>query len=123
MPSPYDPGDPSGDALAASIHDVAVLAADARERGLPVWFVDWPTNMTGALTHYHSWVPGWREALTPLGVRFVGHALSHRSCWGDVDFNHPGTQGARALSEIIAKVMIDGGSLDEVATLPPCATY
>lgn len=120
LPSPYSAGPAEGSALQASIHDVSVLAEDALERGLPVWFVDWPTNMDGAMARPYAGEPSWRAALEPLGVIFIGHGLPERACWGEEDTKHPGNQGARALSELIAARMVSGESMEKIAFEPRC---
>ena len=98
-----------------AIADLVSLAKEARERGLPVWMVLFPTSYRGEIPHWGESFPRWIAALRPLGVRFTGHGLAERSCWGFGDLDHPSEAGYLAITQRVAALIVGGDEPAELA--------
>jgi lysophospholipase L1-like esterase len=112
-----EPTEPDGQS--AEVADLQWLARDAAARGLSVWFVEMPNNLAQATAGFAG-SPRWREALAPLGVRFAGHALRERACWGYEDLGHPSAAGTVAIAARVAETILSDTSTPMGST-PPCA--
>jgi lysophospholipase L1-like esterase len=118
----------SEDEMLTGLEDIVRLAERIQQRGLPIWMMlspnpDWsgrqrPAEQRRARDREDN--QPWVQALEPLGVRFAGHALLERACWGLDDLTHPSASGALSLAEQLAEVMASGGSAVELAERPPC---
>lgn len=111
---------PGGNEAAAQHDDIRLLVRDARDRGLPVWFIEMPDNYAGASGGRFRGLEPWRSSLEPLGVLTGGHALGERVCWGFEDLAHPSEAGAAAIAARMAEVVKAGRSIPVGAT-PTCA--
>ncbi len=111
---------PKGTGQQAEIADLRLLALDAKARGLPVWFAEFPDQMDHGLRGF-SGSPAWRKGLADAGVRFGGHALGERACWAFVDAGHPGESGAYVIADALSDVIATGASLDTIRITPRCA--
>lgn len=111
---------PQGDEALREIADLRTLAADARRRGLQVWFLELPSHMEQALAGYEP-DGAWRVAMTEEGAPYGGHGLPERACWGFIDRGHPSEAGARVIAEVMADVIAGAGPQREVRRTPTCA--
>lgn len=111
---------PEGDEGEAQRADIRLLVADARDRGLPVWFIEMPNNWSQSSGGRFDGLVRWRSTLEPLGVLTSGHALGERACWGFEDLAHPSEAGAAAIAARMAEVVKAGRSIPVGAT-PTCA--
>ncbi len=110
----------TGDALEASVHDLSALAREAIGEGLDAWFVLMPTRYSQPVFERRASARSWVEAMSPAGLRFAGHLLAQRSCWGDEDFQHPSPAGYRAIAEVVAAAVVTGTSQPEPPVVPSC---
>ncbi|MCB9762196.1 MAG: SGNH/GDSL hydrolase family protein [Alphaproteobacteria bacterium] len=110
------------DQPSSGIPDLVTLATDARDQGLPVWFVGMPTNRMQPVEARARTLEPWAEALAPLGVKLVGHTLPQRSCWGNTDPHHPSEAGYRALAEAVAPVVAGRAPGGAMVDTPACGT-
>ncbi len=118
----------SDDEMLTGVEDMVRLVERIRRVGLPTWMMlspnpDWSARQRPAgerRAEDHNNNRPWVQALEPLGVRFAGHALLERSCWGLDDVTHPSASGALSLAEQIAGAMESGSSSTELAEEPPC---
>jgi len=119
----YAEADVELDGLEAStVRDLRTIAAQATAAGMTVMAIEWPHDMRLALNTVSPPSFQWRTALAPQDVRFGGHALNHRTCWGFKDHGHPSEAGARAIAEVIAEVMISQTTPEKLQTQPSCET-
>ncbi len=102
--------------LSPDVADILTIARDARDHGLPVFFLLFPVR-------YEGGGPGveWQQTLGPQGVIFAGHALTERSCWGHEDLGHPSEAGADAIAGTLIAVLQGGPSQNALVADPPCA--
>jgi lysophospholipase L1-like esterase len=105
---------------AGMLHDLASIITQAREKGLPVWVIEFPDNMKISVGRVAPLNRRWRDELEPLGAIFAGHALNTRSCWGFEDHAHPGEAGANAIARVMAQVMISDQRPTRLQTEPSC---
>ncbi len=111
--------DPSRDLhLAMTIADLRAITADAKARGIPVWLVLWPNDMTEALGGRVD-LQRWSQPLA--GLTMGGHALAHRSCWGHVDTWHPSEAGYRAIAHVVTEMMVTGEGSPTLQPQPKCS--
>ena len=97
------------------VADILTLARDARRRGLSVYFLLLPVHFGGGPPD-----GGWVSALEPEGVKFAGHRMSERACWGFVDLGHPSEAGADAIAATLAAVLQGGPSQTAAVETPSC---
>ena len=103
--------------------DIQTIVSQARARGLSVVLVEDPGRLDDAVGRVRQVDMRWREAMTPLGALFAGHALNTRDCWGHLDHGHPGVAGAEAIASVVADVMISGESTTGLSPEPPCTQF
>jgi len=114
-----DPTDKSRDLhLDMTIADLRAIAADADNRGIPVWLVLWPNDMTEALGGRVD-LRRWTDPLSTLTMG--GHALTHRSCWGHVDTWHPSEAGYRAIAHVVTEMIATGVGSPSLQPQPQCS--
>ncbi len=105
--------------------DMATIVTDARRRGLDVWMLlapSWHEREELTKPQLNAVNEAYVEALGPLGVKFGGHALRQRSCYGSHDKTHPGPAGARVMAEVMAKIIATGVSRPVQVERPRCGT-
>lgn len=117
---PQYPRQDAEGAFTASVHDLTVLSQEATAEGLDAWFVLMPTQYSQPVSERAKTARGWVEAMSPAGVRFAGHLLPQRSCWGDEDLQHPSASGYRALAEVVSDAIAAGASEPEPRREPSC---
>jgi len=103
--------------LSSEMGDLVSIARDAKKRGLPVYFLLVPARWPGTEVS-----TDWVTALAPEGVRFAGHALPERACWGFLDLGHPSEAGADAIASTLVAVLQGGPSQTAAARTPSCLT-
>lgn len=117
----YADGDVDVDAMdATTVRDLKTIITQARAQGMDTVAVEWPNDMRLALNSINPPARRWRAALEPMGVRFGGHALHTRACWGFKDHGHPSEAGARAVAEVLAPVILGEATLTSLQTQPSC---
>jgi lysophospholipase L1-like esterase len=117
----YADGDVAIDAMNPStVRDLRTIVAQASAREIPTVAIEWPNDMRLAMQSVNPPAERWRAILEPMGVRFGGHALNTRSCWGFEDHGHPSEAGARAIAEVLATVMTGEASPERLQTAPTC---
>jgi len=104
----------------AELYDIQVLADEARTRGIDTWMLELPANVDSARSGTGEGEARWHQALAPLGVRFVGHRVESRTCWGFVDRAHLSEAGANAVAIAIADTMAAGRSESAWPATPRC---
>ena len=110
-------------AQSSDTRDMVAIVADARRRGLPVWMVlapSWHERVELTRPELNAVNTALVKKLGPLGVKFGGHALRQRACYGSHDKTHPGPAGARAMAEVMAGVIASGVSRPVLAEAPVC---
>ena len=107
----------------SDVRDMQALVSDARHRGLKVWMMlapSWHEREELTRPELNAVNAAYVKALGPLGVRFGGHALRQRSCYGSHDKTHPGPAGARVMAEVMAEIIVSGASRPVQVERPPC---
>ena len=105
------------------LDDIQTIVSQARAQGLSVVLIEDPGRLDDAVGQVRQVDMRWREALSPLGALFAGHALNTRECWGHLDHGHPGVAGAEAIATVVASVMVAGESTMGLVPNPPCAQF
>ena len=106
---------------ASDTRDMAAIVTDARRRGLPVWMVlapSWHERVELTKPELNAVNTAYVKKLSPLGVKFGGHALRQRACYGSHDKTHPSPAGARAMAEVMAGVIATGVSRPVLVETP-----
>ena len=93
-----------GDGKAMTLADLRTIISDAKDRGIPVWLVLWPSARGGAQDPALS-LSDWVQPLTDSLDGHGGHALRDRNCWGSKDTWHPSASGYAAIAGVVAQVI------------------
>jgi lysophospholipase L1-like esterase len=104
--------------LSMTIADLRAIAADAQQRGIPVWLVLWPNDMNEALGG-HTNLKRWSKPLAQLPM--TGHGLTERSCWGHKDTWHPSEAGYAAIASVVADLLAGASSAPGLLEAPLCS--
>lgn len=108
----------SGQQINEALADLSVIAREAQGLNIPVYLVIWPTQYNGRMDAGEA--EFLVQSLRPLGVRFAGHSLAQRSCWGYEDLFHPSEAGYAAVAQRVLSLIRDGESSLIVAANPSC---
>ena len=112
-----------GAARPSDSRDMAAMVTDARRRGLQVWMLlapSWHEREELTRPELNAVNAAHVKKLGPLGVKFGGHALRQRACYGSHDKTHPGPAGARVMAEVMAEVIATGVSRPVQVERPAC---
>ncbi len=115
------PGQRPGD---SDVRDMQALVTDVHGRGLKVWMMlapSWHEREELAKPELNAVNSTYVKTLGPLGVRFGGHALRQRACYGSHDKTHPGPAGARVMAVVMAEIIASGASRPVQVERPRCA--
>lgn len=111
---------PQGAGREPEFADIRLLASDAEDRGIPVYFVEMPNRLADGLEGFPQ-RGEWRNGLRGTSVMFGGHALDERSCWGFLDEGHPSAAGAWSIAAAMVPVFAHSAS-QEVTSEPKCSS-
>ena len=92
------------DTEAMTVADLRTIIVDATERGIPVWLVLWPNDMTSA-QDVNFTLEDWVRPLADDLAGYGGHALRERRCWGSKDTWHPSARGYAAIAQVVTEVI------------------
>ncbi len=117
----YADADVDTDAMdPTTVRDLRTIVQEAQAQGMATVAIEWPNDMHLALNSVNPPAVRWRALLEPIGVRFAGHALTARACWGFEDHGHPSEAGARAIAEVLASVIGADAAPKRLQTMPRC---
>ena len=126
VPLTREPGQAISDAQSprpSDVQDMAAIVTDATRRGLPVWMLlapSWHEREERGEPQLNAVNEAYVRGLGRLGVKFGGHALRQRACYGSHDKTHPSAAGARALATVMSEVIATGVSRPVLVQKPVC---